>query len=45
MVRQEQREEEASSSFGGLIGGEEAVRRGLRDRLCSDCKLVFDTYE
>ena len=45
MVRREQREEEASSSFGGLMGGEKAVRRGLRDRLCGDCKLVFDSYQ
>ena len=45
MVRHEQREGEAGSSFGGMIGGERLVSRGLRDRLCSDCKLVFDTYE
>ena len=54
MVRNQQREEEqeeeeqeqdASSSLGGLTGGEKAVRPGLRDRLCSDCKLVFDSYE
>ena len=45
MVRHEQLEEEAtSSSSGGPTGGEEAVRRGLRDRLCSDCKSVFDSY-
>ena len=43
MVGQEQREEEAS--FGGPIGGEKAVKRGLRDRLCSDCKPIFDSYQ
>ena len=45
MVRHEQREEEATSSSGEPTGGEETVRRGLRDRLCSDCKSVFDLYQ
>ena len=45
MVRHEQREEEASSLLGGSIGGEKAVKRGLRDRLCSDCKPIFDSYQ
>ena len=44
MVRHEQLEEEATSSSGGPTRGEEAVRRGLRDRLCSDCKSVIDSY-
>ena len=45
MVRHEQQEEEASSSFEGPAGGEKVVKRGLRDRLCSDCKSIFDSYE
>lgn len=45
MVRHEQRGEEGSSVSGESAAGEKAVRRGLRDRLCGDCKLVFDSYE
>ena len=45
MVKHEQPEEEASSSSGGLMGGENAVKRELRDRLCSDCKPIFDEYQ
>lgn len=44
MVRHEQ-PEEANSLSGVPIGGEKAVKRGLRDRLCSGCKPNFDSYQ